>query len=247
MVHANQKGFTIIEVILFLALSALFLTIAFMGVRGRTANVQFTDSMRSLQSFLVSEQNKLTNGVNPSTSPPTGCGNVGDLTGESNACILVGRVVRFGKDADPSVVNVRVLYGDKPSAHDISTKSDLVLINESNPHDDGSGYSNGISWGTGFNLAQSVNLNPAGPDTFDSIGWLRSPGSTRVVPIAFKSSVTDLDGDYYKPSASETSMANEVQTRLCFEGNEGRVAAIYFGDGAGKASIELVFDDTNCK
>ncbi len=246
MVHPNQKGFTIIEVVLFLALSGLFLTIAFAGIRGRTENIQFTDSMRSLQSFLVSEQNKLTNGVNSSPLSPQGCGSFGGLTGKSNGCILLGRVVSFGKNnSDLSEVKIDVLYGAKPSSLEVSSKDDYALIKDSNPRTDNVVDTYNISWGTEFNIAKSSNANTA--DNYDRIGWLRSPGSTRIIPIAFSSSVDGLKSKYFSKSDSASMIGDEVDTKLCFVGNSGtRVASINFGDGQGSSSFQIVFDDGAC-
>ncbi len=246
MRFSNQKGFTIIEVILFLALSSLFLAVAFVGIRGRTANVQFTDSMRSLQSFLVSEQNKVLNGVNSSATAPSGCGNAGSATGESNECILIGRVVSFGKNASNlSDVSINVLYGSKPTSSALSTEDDDTLINKSTPRTDATTGSYSISWGTDFILTKSFNAGVAG--NYDRIGWLRSPSSTRIIPIAYQAGVLDLDGDYYRQSAAESSMGNEVNVRLCFIRNDNsKVASITFGNGLGGSSIELLFDDEKC-
>ena len=247
---ANQKGFTIIEVILFLALSGLFLTIAFAGIRGRTESVQFTDSMRSLQSFLVSEQNKVLNGVNSSPTAPASCSSGSPVdTGTSNNCILVGRVISFGQDVtDLSKVTVSVLYGDKLSPTVIAEENDLRLISETEPRSDGvteSTYQ--ISWGTEFDLSHSINIGSTA-EKLNRIGWLRSPGSTRLVPISFEDAVSDLDDkDLYSTSFATTRIGNEVNTKLCFRGYSGRVASILFGDGNGSSGINLVFDDVECK
>lgn len=244
MSHGNQKGFTIIEVVLFLALSALFISIAFMGLRGRTAAVQFTDSMRSLHSYLISEQNKVLNGVNSSAQAPSTCA-AGTDTGKSNNCILVGRVVSFGQTpTDLSAVEISVLYGDKPSQQDLSSKSDLELLEESSPKPDLSQDKYGISWGSEFQLVESVNIGDTG--NYDRIGWLRSPGSTRLIPIVFEESVADLDGDYYKPSSLFSKLGDQVNARLCFKGAEGQLASIRFGDGNGNSSVDLIFDDKDC-
>lgn len=249
MTSANQKGFTIIEVILFLALSSLFLAIAFTGIRGKTANVQFTDAMRSLQAFLVSEENKILNGVNSTPNSPSDCPSASGITGESNNCILIGRVVAFGKNNADSEVGVRVLYGKKLLPQDLASKSDYELIKDSKPRPDEVIENYGISWGVTFNPAKSVNLD-INDGLFDRIGWLRSPGSTRIIPIAFKSEVddTNLENDnLYKKSSGQTRLGDQVETRLCFSGDAGRVASITFGDRTGTSSTILEFDDPECK
>src|SRR5680860_356640 len=113
----NQKGFTLIEVILYFALSSAFIVIAFIGIQGRTANVQFTDSMRSLQSYLISEQNKVLNGVNSNTTVPAGCELSTDpnpLPGKNDVCILLGRIVTFGSDpTDLSKIIADTMYGER--------------------------------------------------------------------------------------------------------------------------------------
>lgn len=46
----QSKGFTIIELVLFLAVSMTMLVIGFNAISGRTADVQYTDSIRTLES-----------------------------------------------------------------------------------------------------------------------------------------------------------------------------------------------------
>ncbi len=244
---SNQHGFTIIEVVLFLALSALFVLVAFMGVRGRTSAVQFTDSMRSLQSHIVSEQNKVLNGVNSSSTAPTDCA-AASPTGESNSCILIGRVLSFGQESDLSISSTEVLYGTKPSAQNLSSLNDLEFLDASDPRSDGNSEEYTLSWGTEYRLIKSENIGESG--NYDRIGWLRSPGSTRLIPIAFNETAPDdLTGvnNIYRTSATETRIGDQVNVRLCFEGAEGQLASIRFGDGQGNSSTDLVFDDEECR
>lgn len=247
MGHANQKGFTIIEVILFLGISAAFLLLAVTGIRGRTAAVQFTDSMRSLNSALVAEQNKLTNGVNSAQNAPTACG-LNVPTGTSKDCVLIGRVVSFNDDS--SDFESTALYGDRLTATQIVLGTDdFELIYDSEPRQDGIVESSRISWGTEFNVSKSFNSG-ATSDTFDRIGWLRSPSSSRIVPIAFSTDILGVDQqiNYFKgnPPNNVTVLGDDVNTLLCFTGTNGQVASITFGDGTGSSAITLEFDDTRC-
>ncbi len=243
----NQKGFTIIEVILFLALSSSFMMIAFMGIRGKTANIQFTDSMRSLHGYLVSEQTKVFNGVNSSVTTPIACD--GAKPGESTNCVLVGRVVTFGEDPPPnsdlSVVGVDVMYGEKHSEEYYeanSLTSDIAKIDASKPKSDGSVDTYTIEWGTGFKASKSKNGGTSGVE-INKLGWLMSPDASRIIPIVFNTP-SDVDGDHYKVSADGSHIADEINAKFCFESVDGNVASINFDDDS---SIVLTFDDTDCE
>lgn len=238
----NQKGFTIIEVVLFLALSALFMVIAFAGVRGRTASVQFTDSIRSLQSYLVSEQNKVLNGVNSTSNSP--CNSI-YTTGTNKSCLLLGRVVSFGQNAsDLTEVSATSLYGTNNLLDD--SLSDLELIRNATPKPDGVVSKYEISWDTKFSTTK-----PDSAQIYNRVGWLRSPKSSNIIPILFRSDAPAIDGaeaqENYNYDDDRTLIGDEIlDVKMCFVSPDNRYASILFGDTAGRKSFDIVFEDADC-
>ncbi len=259
MAHANQEeftrqnhkevsgGFTIIEVILFLALSGLFLLIAFAGIGNRTANIQFSDSMRSLHNFLTSEQSKVRNGVNSSLEVPASCGSPGTAVGTGGECVLLGRVVNFNEPVDASSTEsdliINTLYAEKLSASALAVNSsDIATIAGASPRKSSALNRYDINWGVEFDLSSSVADGIDG--NIDKIGWLRSLESNRIIPIVFSSIVRDIDDVNFATSPLVTA-GSTVNARLCFRdsNNEDRVASISMDSAS---IMTLTFDDEEC-
>lgn len=240
----EQKGFTLVEVVLFLALSGFFLLVAFNGIRQQTAEVQFTDSMRSLQNFVMSERNKVLNGVN--SSQESICDS-SFATGTNEECIVIGRVLKFGR-VTTDEVEVDVLYGKRFTADEMSGISDLKLIEDSIPSPDASNSKFDISWGTVFlpDLSKDIKPPPSS-DQIDSIGWLRSPASSRIIPVAFlrntDTSDTSITGNFTQAN-NAIFLDDAVHNSLCFIGSNGQTSALVFGDGTGTDSVEILFDSS---
>ena len=58
-VSESRAGFTIIEVVLFLAISSMMIIAAMIAVQGRTAAVQYTDAVRSTEAFIDRRQGQV--------------------------------------------------------------------------------------------------------------------------------------------------------------------------------------------
>lgn len=111
MTNGEHDGFTIIEVTLFLAISAMLLMIAFTFTGSTLRNMRFTDATKSLQGFFQQQYTRVqTNslalntpsGSVPSCSPTNGVGistNPGNSsTGASQNCILLGSALDISSD-----------------------------------------------------------------------------------------------------------------------------------------------------
>ncbi len=236
----KQKGFTLVEIILFFALSGTFLMIAFVGIRGRTEALQFTDAMRSMQNYIVSEQNKVTNGVNSSSL--SACDGI-TPTGEKEDCLLVGRIITFTDSSAEAKSNV--MYGGVPTSYDLAyADSDFDRLKLTKPRADNSTGDYSIDWGVKFNKNNSSDINGS---KVVGIGWLRSPGSNRVLPIVINENTqSHIDSDNFIDDTGnyeiDTSVADD--TRLCFDTEAGRIASVGI-DIHGE--IALLFDDEDCR
>ena len=90
----KQKGFTIIEVILFVAISGLLTSMLMVGVSMSINRQQYRDSVQSYAGFLRNEYSKVVNVENErskGTCPIEGSdGRAETLRGQSD-CVIVGR------------------------------------------------------------------------------------------------------------------------------------------------------------
>jgi len=116
--NIEQKGFTLVEVMLYLAVVGLVIMIGFNAVAGRTAQVQFTDSMRDLHGYVTAQYSEFVSGVKPYEGMGCKYGN-GDQPNidpeviSDGSCILFGKVFIFETDnyGDPTVVKTYNLVG----------------------------------------------------------------------------------------------------------------------------------------
>ena len=113
----RSEGYTIVEVSLFLGISALLLTMALVGTGLSIRTTRFTDSTRSLHSYVQQQYDDLLNGVNSrfGTESCTG-GNVNtgvsQTPGTSN-CLYMGKLVVFTQNA--STVTSYNIVGTEPA------------------------------------------------------------------------------------------------------------------------------------
>lgn len=103
----NQRGYTLLEVSLFLAISGFLMAIALIGLTPRLRNVRFTQSVRATESNLAKQSGDFNSGVNSRINtdcvPENFFGNrvkfqVGiAATGAASQCVLNGRLIVFGQ------------------------------------------------------------------------------------------------------------------------------------------------------
>lgn len=134
----REGGFTVIEVIMFLAITGLLLMVAMTGVSSRIAVARFSDSTRGFESFLQQQYDEVINGVNARSGNET-CEDGGEFInpgltstpGMSSQCLLLGKYIYFRKGS--SMVTVYQIVGRDPS--DINNSDgDMVAIQEAEPH-----------------------------------------------------------------------------------------------------------------
>lgn len=120
-------GYTIVEVIIFLAITAfLFATIAatFVGQRGRT---QFSTAAREFEAELRDIANDVSTGFYP-TSNDFSCDEFGGEPrirnpdaeqGTNKECVFMGRAVHFNVDGDPNAYAVYTIVGLREASPNI--------------------------------------------------------------------------------------------------------------------------------
>ncbi|MCA9328506.1 hypothetical protein KC959_01945 [Candidatus Saccharibacteria bacterium] len=109
-----QRGYTILEVLIFIAVSALIFVFAMIAISGRQEQVQFTQGVREFEAKVQDILNDITTGyyaANPTIRCEIVAGNASldfSLTnnedlGTNNNCIYIGKVIQVlpdGADAD---------------------------------------------------------------------------------------------------------------------------------------------------
>lgn len=230
----NKKGFTIIEVVLFLALSGLLFLVGFIGVGLRTRSVQSTDSMRSLESYIQQELNEVISGVNVQ----------GSSAGEDSSRIIIGKLFSMnGSNIDVYTIVGNRLSGDQLTVGPGGTEIDLIDAAQPRALGDISGprvspYD--VRWGSTFDQA----FNQGVASDYTVFGFLRSPGSTQIYPIALDTSGMDLSGNLL--DSASYSIGSEVDFQACYELPDGKRAALLIAPGSQNESAEILFEGSLC-
>lgn len=223
-----NSGFTFVEIILFLALTGLFLLIAFTGLVGRSRNVQFTDSIRSMEGFMQRQISDVRNGVN--------------LTGDGDDSnqIVLGNILKFNVGSD--TVEVYKIRGARLTDVSGSARS---LIYESTDRLIGADlvYEQGqyqLEWGVLFRDP------PANGSTAHYVGFLRNPNGTDIIPMILDhpASANPLgvlnNPETYRPGSS--GYVTPAVGHFCLEGINGQTADIRVGESNRELDIEPIFN-----
>lgn len=111
----NSKGYTLMEVTLFLAISSALALIAFIGLGPRLRNVRFTDAVRGVEASVVQAMSSDVSVVNTRNSEACVLGGPESTAGSSESCVLNGTAIIF--DGNRSVKYRSVVSRREPRAN----------------------------------------------------------------------------------------------------------------------------------
>lgn len=232
----SQSGFTIIEVMLFLAVTGMLTIGILVGSSATLGQQRYRDSVNSLKGFIQEQYGQIANVVNSQTKNPIcsktgskltlGADNIQDRG--TSECVMMGRLLLV----EPTQVTAYEVIGrpEAGAAGDSDTealKNYLYATSSSEVKD--------ISWG-------AVVVEPKTTDGLTaSILILRSPLSGSIMTYV-------KDGDN-KPAAMIDD-ANMVQKDLCVDSQGfagiGRRMAVRINAGAsGQSAIEIPLEEDN--
>jgi len=244
MAKQRSEGFTIIEVSLFLGISALLLVVALVGTGLSIRTTRFTDSTRSLHAYVQQQYDALLNGVNSRVGTEacsSGAVNTGttQTPGTSN-CLLMGKLVVF--TANSSNVVTYNIIGTEPATPDY-TQSDEQLIYNFTPT---------IIRNTGVETftipwlaTVSGSKRPVDGRAVDAFALIRSPKSTRIVSYAFKEpSASYLLAPLVNPSIAANANNISKAANFCISSADGlgQPSKITITGGQGQDAIGVSFD-----
>lgn len=212
MNREKQRGFTIIEVSLFLSLSALLLATLIFGMQRMVSQARFEDSVNSLTSFIQSQYEEARSGINPRSvgdidAACNGAVGVASAPGTSN-CLLIGKVLHFNQDSS----DVRTSYAIATTVPD-SSLSDQAALEASNLIEPDVGQQTyEIQWGAEFTMGRLLNPPtglPATASEVDTIAILRSPVSSQVLVYLYKDSAQPLSQKIAGPTGAGAGVLNQ--------------------------------------
>lgn len=197
----GQYGYTIVEVLIFLAVSAVLFGATMTVLSGRQQRVQFTNAVRDFETRIIDVANDVSNGYYQSA------GNVGcnaSLTisaagkqGTNEACIILGRVIKLGFDGNAEQYGIYSIVGKRLSAGsdvvDLAQSSPKLLLTSNATDNQSLREQLNVGYGTGI---VCIGFNKANC----------SPSETTNAAIAF---VTKLNGGA-KPGADGNGITADI-------------------------------------
>lgn len=248
-------GFTIIEVILFLAISGMLLLMAMIGSGEMARHARFSDTVNSFHSNVQRYYEEVTNGVN--TRATTGACGAGSVEGGTDSCLLLGRVISFGEDT--SMGTVRYVTGSFNVA-DTGTIYDQIRAANVNVRDSGAQPIE-LAWGATFQSASRESSVIAGQPfkqvgstraLVNNVAFIRHPNGSEIAQYYFYSlSTSRVDVQTGLTTAlNALSAASDTTAAICltnsvdFGATPSPIAAIMLGAGRGSASIDTNYQPT---
>lgn len=236
---SRQRGFTVIEVTLFLGITGLLFMIALLGTGSTIRTVRFSDSGRSAAAYVQRQYDDIINGLN-SRLGTENC--VGGVVGSTNQtpgtsdCLLMGKVLLFTKNSD--TVKVYNVIGTEPANVDYS-QTDTQLISAFKPKAVTStgvvDYS--IPWGAYISGIKRLSDN----QETGALLLVRSPKSSRIVSYTYKFTLplaTDL-----LPVVNNSANVGKT-TNFCIKNadNLGLPAKLVVSDAPTQQAVQIDFD-----
>jgi Tfp pilus assembly protein FimT len=207
----STVGFTIIETMMFLAITGLLAVGILAGTGAAIAQQRYKDSVNSLQSFMQDQFSKVTNVTNGRDNTwSCNAGVVAQENGESRGtgdCVILGRLVSVdntGQQLTASDVVAQHKSGVAEQASDIAelTKSYDIAVSPIDTE------SSDVAWGATIVQPRTTDPQPT------NILIVRSPLTGRIMTFVSQSTETNL------VTLIKTGFAT-TPTPLCLEPSDG--------------------------
>lgn len=240
MGRKTESGFTIVETMLFLGVSALLFAGILVATGSTVSDARFTDTLKGTESFMQRQYDEVVNGVNPRTNADS-CGAPSD-PGTSN-CLLLGRLIKF--NANSSMVNVYDVVGSTSAVAGVNPTSLQALnalpaiatsLNQVEQFE--------LPWDARFTSAR--RHMPGSPPTdfaIDTVAYLRSPISSQITTFVFNSNDPMTGNLSLKTPTNFINAAYTTYSRaaICLTGSDGATSqyrgTVTLAAGQGAAAV----------
>lgn len=139
MGNRDKCGYTILEVLIFIAVSSLMFVIAITAIGGRQQQVQFSQSTREVDAKLRDIINDVTTGYYPTNSTVSCEVIAGEVQivastnqeiGTNSNCIYIGKALQFSPDGKSDVIRIYNLAGKRYADN---SQNPTLSINDAQP------------------------------------------------------------------------------------------------------------------
>ncbi len=236
-------GFTIIEVILFLAISGLLLAVAIAGITTNINNSRFNDAIRSTTSYLQTQYSEVAVGQSDRAADKSCVISGSNITitnttstlGTSN-CVIMGRFIKL--EGSSFTVRYIVGYGSNLLG---GSADNTTAINNMKPIVAGNNtYQSSYDIPWGIELVNTKLYNGVSNKTGFAI--IRSPASGSILYYVAKD-VTTAEPALDNSIINDSNLNKDAE--LCFEDNSSsRVGRIKIGSGQGQEVVQTDLANT---
>ena len=250
----KSDGFTIIEVILFLAISGALLLMAMIGSGEMARHARFSDSVNAFHSNLQRYYEEVTSGVN--TREANDACTPGTVDGGTDSCLLLGRVISFQEDTSTAVVRYATgnfNVADTGTVHAQIANANIIVRDSGEQTVD-------LAWGATFQSAsrasgviasQPLKQTGSARALINNVAFIRHPNGSEIAQYYFYSTSTSLAdvqaGLTTALSAPPPNVTSMTTASICiindadFGSLSSPIAAILLGSGRGSTSIDTDF------
>ena len=245
-------GFTIIEVVLFLAISGALLLMAMIGSGEMARHARFSDSVNAFHSNLQRYYEEVTSGVN--TREANDACTAGTVDAGTDSCLLLGRVISFEEGTSSGFVRYATggfNVADTGTIHAQIRNANITVRDSGEQNVD-------LAWGATFQSASRASgviasqpLKQVGSTRalINNVAFIRHPNGSEIAQYYFYSTSTTLaDVQAGLTTALNALAATSTTTAsICiindadFGSLSSPIAAILLGSGRGSASIDTDF------
>ncbi len=237
--QSGSKGFTVIEVIIFIAISGMLLMVALASVTSSVRTTRFQDDVNTTESYLQRQYSEVASGRNirdDSLRCNSGVVSTGSSRPGTTTCVVLGRLLTF--DIGNSAISSRYIVADGSIVPTGVNESEKIM--SMNPTVVNDSLLNGSfvnPWGSTYDRmvdGSSANVN--------SLAIMRSPESGRM--LIYSQLVTSPTG-----AVNVTFQENQLNQKvdLCLHTDEtigGRIAYINIAAGQGQNVIQSNLNTT---
>lgn len=185
----GDKGFTILEVILFLAVSSALLLVVLTGVNSLAKRQKFTDTVDSLQSHIQRQYDEVISGVNTRTTGTiSGCPGYDTTPGTEETCLLLGKLLTYQTNGThDTVLTSSYIISQALLPEGYETATDAVKLQQVQPAISTLGATQyEVKWGAIIgSMSKATNPVTATRQTISRIAFIRIPDSSRVVTLFY--------------------------------------------------------------
>jgi type II secretory pathway pseudopilin PulG len=244
MLGQKNTGYTIVEVLIFLAVSSLMFVIGMTSINGRQEQVRFSQAVRELDSVLQDYINDVSTGYYPSSGNISCRVNARNYTitadstqaaGGNEECMLLGKAIQFSPDdGDAQSVNANKLaIYDVVGTRFISDISPPLTYDDANPE--------AVPFGEFRELSAGLEIT--------AVGTIADPSNSQIGGILVFSSLNRAGQSMTSATSERLNIASIPTASLGFNSSESQFLSTVSGvtdrASAGPGGVTVNFSNTS--